>query len=30
MVARAKAETGEMAERSGVGPMLNLNLGYSF
>jgi hypothetical protein len=30
MVARAKAATGQMAERSKVGPMLNLNLGYSF
>lgn len=30
MALRAKAETGEMAEASKVGPMLNLNLGYSF
>lgn len=30
MVAKAKAETGQMAETSKVGPMLNLNLGYSF
>lgn len=30
MALRAKAETGAMSERSGIGPMLNLNLGYSF
>lgn len=30
MAMRAKAQTGEMAERSAVGPMLNLNIGYSF
>ena len=29
-VAKAKAETGEMASASRVGPMLNLNIGYSF
>ncbi len=30
MVARAKADTGTMAERKAVFPMLNLQLGYSF
>lgn len=30
MAAHAKAETGEMAERSAIGPMLNLQVGYSF
>ncbi len=30
MVTRAKAETGQMAEESAIGPMLNLNVGYSF
>lgn len=30
MVVRAKAETGEMSERSDVGPMVNLQVGYSF
>jgi hypothetical protein len=30
MVAKAEAESGEMAEDHGIGPMLNLNLGYSF
>ncbi|NVB82625.1 MAG: hypothetical protein HOV81_29865 [Kofleriaceae bacterium] len=30
MVAKAKAESGQMAEDRGIGPMLNLNVGYSF
>lgn len=30
MVARAHADTGQMAERKAYGPMLNLQLGYSF
>jgi len=30
MVARAHAETGQMAEKKAYGPMLNLQLGYSF
>jgi hypothetical protein len=30
MVARAKADTGESAKRSGTIPMLNLQFGYSF
>jgi len=30
MTMRAKAQTGEMADASKVGPMLNLNAGYSF
>ena len=30
MVARAKAATGQMAEKSKVGPLLNLQVGYSF
>ena len=30
MAARAKAETGQMAEKSKVGPLLNLQIGYSF
>jgi hypothetical protein len=30
VVARAKAETGQMAGDSRIGPLLNLNLGYSF
>ncbi|HUS32354.1 MAG TPA: hypothetical protein VMZ53_27830 [Kofleriaceae bacterium] len=30
MVARAEAATGQMAERKAYGPMLNLQVGYSF
>lgn len=30
MVVRAHADTGQMAERKAYGPMLNLQLGYSF
>jgi hypothetical protein len=30
MAARAKADTGQMADASKIGPMLNLNVGYSF
>lgn len=30
VAARAKAETGEAAEDKRVGPLLNLNIGYSF
>lgn len=30
MAARAHAETGQMAEKSKVGPLLNLQIGYSF
>ena len=30
MAVRAKAETGQMAEKSKLGPLLNLQIGYSF
>ena len=30
MAARAHAETGQMAEKSKLGPLLNLQIGYSF